>query len=172
VVYFLTRVEALDKPINSVVTIDAERARAEGDAADAALARGEVRGPLHGVPINPFLGRVAYLFPQGGGRVRAYLMYEADLPRLQSDHDTARFVAECVKTGLPPETYAGARPVGPLASFDMTESCVDHPYHDGVVLLGDAAGSSDPTCRPASTTQTYQTYPAGMSFVRKHMCSV
>ncbi len=50
--YFLARVEALDKPINSVVTIDAARARTEADAADAALARGEVRGPLHGVPIT------------------------------------------------------------------------------------------------------------------------
>jgi amidase len=49
---FLARVAALDKSINSVVTIDAERARTEADAADAALARGEVRGPLHGVPIT------------------------------------------------------------------------------------------------------------------------
>ena len=38
--YFLVRVESLDKTINSVVTIDAERARAEADAADVALARG------------------------------------------------------------------------------------------------------------------------------------
>jgi amidase len=50
--YFLARVETLDEPINSVVTIDAERARTEADAADAALARGEVRGPLHGVPMT------------------------------------------------------------------------------------------------------------------------
>src|ERR1700728_188674 len=50
--YFLARVEALDKPINSVVTVDAQRARTEADAADAALARGEVRGPLHGVPMT------------------------------------------------------------------------------------------------------------------------
>ena len=50
--YFLARVETLDKPINSVVTIDAERARTKADAADAALARGEVRGPLHGVPMT------------------------------------------------------------------------------------------------------------------------
>lgn len=50
--YFLARVAALDKPINSVVTIDAERARIEADAADAALARGEGRGPLHGVPMT------------------------------------------------------------------------------------------------------------------------
>ena len=50
--YFLARVEHLDKPINSVVTIDVERARAEADAADTALARGEVLGPLHGVPMT------------------------------------------------------------------------------------------------------------------------
>jgi amidase len=50
--YFLARVETLDQRINSVVTIDAERARTEADAADAALARGEVRGPLHGVPMT------------------------------------------------------------------------------------------------------------------------
>jgi amidase len=50
--YFLARVESLDKPINSVVTVDADRARTEADAADAALARGEVRGPLHGVPMT------------------------------------------------------------------------------------------------------------------------
>ncbi len=50
--YFLACVEALDKRINSVVTIDAERARTEADAADAALAHGEVRGPLHGVPMT------------------------------------------------------------------------------------------------------------------------
>jgi len=50
--FFLARVESLDKPINSVVTIDAERARREADEADAALARSENRGPLHGVPIT------------------------------------------------------------------------------------------------------------------------
>jgi amidase len=50
--YFLARVATLDKTINSVVTIDADRARAEATAADKALARSEVRGPLHGVPMT------------------------------------------------------------------------------------------------------------------------
>jgi amidase len=50
--YFLARVESLDKRINSIVTIDSDRARHEADAADAALARGEVKGPLHGVPMT------------------------------------------------------------------------------------------------------------------------
>jgi hypothetical protein len=75
------------------------------------------------VPMtNPFVGRIAYLFPQGAGRCRAYLMYEKELPRLQSENDSSRFVDECVKTGIPLETYAGARQIGPLASFDMSEN--------------------------------------------------
>ncbi|HVN27925.1 MAG TPA: amidase family protein, partial [Candidatus Binataceae bacterium] len=50
--YFLARVEKLDKPINSVVTIDRERAMKEARSADAALSRGKIRGPLHGVPMT------------------------------------------------------------------------------------------------------------------------
>jgi len=50
--YYLARVETLDPPINSVVTMDAARARVEADGADASLARGEIRGPLHGVPMT------------------------------------------------------------------------------------------------------------------------
>jgi amidase len=50
--HFLRRVEMLDKTIHSVVTIDADRARAEADEADRALARGERRGSLHGVPMT------------------------------------------------------------------------------------------------------------------------
>jgi amidase len=49
---FLSRVERLNPSLNAVVTLDAERARARADAADAALARGEVWGPLHGVPVT------------------------------------------------------------------------------------------------------------------------
>jgi amidase len=50
--YFLARVDRLDKSINSVVTLDVAQARREADAADAALVRGEMRGPLHGVPMT------------------------------------------------------------------------------------------------------------------------
>ena len=84
------------------------------------------------------------VIPQGRGRARAYLFYGTDLERLQGERDITRFVDECIKAGMPAEMYAGARAVGPLASFDMTETWVDHPYRDGVVLVGDAAGASDP----------------------------
>lgn len=96
--------------------------------------------------MNPMLGRVAYLFPQGERRVRAYLMYgEKDVGRLQGESAISGFTRACGQTGISAETYADARPVGPLASFDMTESWVEHPYREGLALLGDAAGSSDPT---------------------------
>jgi menaquinone-9 beta-reductase len=35
--------------------------------------------------------------------------------------------------------------IGPLASFDVSDTWVEHPYRDGVALLGDAAATTDPT---------------------------
>ena len=48
----LCRVEAVNGRVNAVVQLDAERALAGADAADAAVARGEPLGPLHGVPFT------------------------------------------------------------------------------------------------------------------------
>ncbi len=50
--HFLARVDKVDGPINAVVAIDAERARARAAEADAARARGESWGPLHGLPMT------------------------------------------------------------------------------------------------------------------------
>ena len=50
--FLLDRVERLNRPLNAVVTLDAERARREADAADAALANGHNLGPLHGVAMT------------------------------------------------------------------------------------------------------------------------
>jgi len=50
--HYLRRVEQFNPLINAIVTLDVERARQRADAADAALRRGEVWGPLHGVPMT------------------------------------------------------------------------------------------------------------------------
>jgi menaquinone-9 beta-reductase len=96
-------------------------------------------------PTNPDIGRAAFIFPQGNGRARAYLFYGDDLNRLQGEQDKASFVEQSINCGMPAEIYEGRRLPGPLASFDMTETWVDHPYRDGLALIGDAAGASDPT---------------------------
>lgn len=48
----LERVGRLNPAINAVVTLDEDRARRRALEADAALARGEVWGPLHGLPMT------------------------------------------------------------------------------------------------------------------------
>jgi amidase len=49
---YLQRIEAINPTLNAVVQVRAEAARAEARQADEALARGELRGPLHGLPFT------------------------------------------------------------------------------------------------------------------------
>jgi amidase len=48
----LARIERKNAELNAVVSLDVEGARRAAEAADVALSRREVRGPLHGVPIT------------------------------------------------------------------------------------------------------------------------
>ena len=48
----LARIEKVNPTINAVVQLAADRARAEAADADSALARGESKGALHGVPFT------------------------------------------------------------------------------------------------------------------------
>ena len=50
--HYLARIERWNPALRAVVSLDAERARHRADEADAALARGETWGPLHGLPIS------------------------------------------------------------------------------------------------------------------------
>ncbi len=50
--YFIERIERYDEKLNAVVVRDFERALEASRAADAALARGEDLGPLHGLPMT------------------------------------------------------------------------------------------------------------------------
>jgi 2-polyprenyl-6-methoxyphenol hydroxylase-like FAD-dependent oxidoreductase len=91
-------------------------------------------------------GREAILFPLGEKRARAYLIYEANAgPRLSGETAMPRFTAESVETGIPGEFYADVHAAGPLATFNGADHWIEHPYRSGLVLIGDAAASSDPT---------------------------
>ncbi|HEY0947756.1 MAG TPA: amidase [Opitutaceae bacterium] len=48
----LARIEAVNPKLNAVVTLCAERALLEAREADAALAKGQIKGALHGVPFT------------------------------------------------------------------------------------------------------------------------
>ena len=48
----IARIEAVDHAVNAMVARDFDRARVAAKAADAAVARGDVLPPLHGLPIG------------------------------------------------------------------------------------------------------------------------
>jgi 2-polyprenyl-6-methoxyphenol hydroxylase-like FAD-dependent oxidoreductase len=109
---------------------------------------------LPGAPVDvlasrfsPSRGLISWIFPQGGGRVRAYIgsHLEGGIGRLQGSRDIERFADISAELGVPREWFQNAKVAGPLATFDPTDSWIDHPYKDGVALIGDAAATSDPT---------------------------
>src|SRR5262249_35796017 len=111
---------------------------------------------LEGVPdrrgmgkfvFNPKFGLVAGLVPQSKNRFRAYLGYPADAKfSLNGIDKLSTFFAESRKVGpMFADTYTQAKSLGPLAAFDANYTWVDHPYRNGVALIGEAAAVSDPS---------------------------
>ena len=49
---YLDRLEKFNPEINAVISLDVQAARKRAKAADKALAKGQVWGPLHGVPVT------------------------------------------------------------------------------------------------------------------------
>jgi len=97
--------------------------------------------------FNPELGLVVATVPQMKQRWRAYLGYPVDSGlALQGSEKLKASLAESAKVapGIQ-ESYAKAESAGPLACFEAGENWVDHPYQNGVALIGDAAGTNDPT---------------------------
>ena len=48
---YLSRIEQVDPSLNSYITVTSEQARAEARQAEADIAAGNYRGPLHGIPV-------------------------------------------------------------------------------------------------------------------------
>jgi amidase len=132
--YFLARVDALDKPINSVVTVDPVRARTEADAADAALARGEVRGPLHGVPITikDSYQTAGMRTTSGAPELAAFIPEEDAWPVARLREAGAIMFG---KTNLP--IYAGD-----LQSYNEVFGTTNNPYDHSRTPGGSSGGSA------------------------------
>jgi len=98
--------------------------------------------------FNPELGMVLGMVPQTKERWRSYLGYPSGSygGGLTGSEKISTFLTEA-KRAVPmvAEAYAEAKSIGPLASFDVSESWAVHPYREGVALVGDAAATSDPS---------------------------
>ena len=132
--YFLARIEALDKPINSVVTVDAGKARAAADAADAALAHDGPRGPLHGVPMtikDSF--QTAGLRTTSGAPELAEFIPEEDAWPVARLREAGAVILG--KTNLP--IYAGD-----LQSYNAVFGTTNNPYNLSRTPGGSSGGSA------------------------------
>jgi menaquinone-9 beta-reductase len=86
------------------------------------------------------------VFPQAGGQVRLYGAWDVkDVHRFSGQGREQRFLDAFRLPCLPvPGALADATPIGPLAGCPMNDTWTDTVAVDGVVLVGDAAGWSDP----------------------------
>ena len=94
---------------------------------------------------NCATGEVVAYAPEGSGRARVYLVYWGESrARLQGAGDMGRLLRALEWTGVAGEYFSEAQQAGPLATFEGADHWAEHPYREGVALLGDAAASSDP----------------------------
>ena len=89
---------------------------------------------------------VFFVLPQRAGRVRLYLLWSHDQPRRfagpagpRSFLDSYRFA--CIPRS---DSIVQSRPAGPCATYPVYDTWTDQPMTDGLALIGDAAGYSDP----------------------------
>jgi len=92
-------------------------------------------------------GEVMYLiFPQGQGKVRLYVEYALkDRGRYSGAQGTRNLLAAFNADSLPGgEALSAATPSGPCKAYPSQHARLEHPYAPGAVLVGDAAGYTDP----------------------------
>ena len=111
-----------------------------------------VRGDMDtGDAVNMFIGQaagqIAAVTRIASDLYRLYFFHHIDAirGRLSGDRDVGAAFGYLRDAGVPGDWLVDAQPHGPLATFDGAHRWVERPYRDGVVLVGDAAGASDPS---------------------------
>jgi aspartyl-tRNA(Asn)/glutamyl-tRNA(Gln) amidotransferase subunit A len=112
----LDRIAQWQPRLNAFMAIEAEAALAAADAADAALARGESRGALHGVPL-----------------AHKDMYYEAGKVVTCGSHIRRDFVATVTSTALRHLKDAGTVRLGSLQMAEFAYGPTGHNSHYGAV---------------------------------------
>lgn len=160
---FLAQIAKHNQRINAVVTLDAEGALARAAQADAALARGERWGPLHGVPIT-----VKDAFATAGMRTTAGYAPLRDYVPAEDATAVARLKGAGAvllgKTNLPVLSgdYQSVNPI-----FGRT----NNPWNLGHVPGGSSGGSAAAIAAQFSALELGSDY-SGSIRVPAHYCGV
>jgi 2-polyprenyl-6-methoxyphenol hydroxylase-like FAD-dependent oxidoreductase len=81
-------------------------------------------------------------FPQRGGFARLYHCFPVEQRQRFNGRDRAKsLIAACDLSSLPDaERWLDSEPAGPCSTFPCSDTWVESPIVDGIVLIGDAAG--------------------------------
>ena len=92
-------------------------------------------------------GIATFWAPFGDKKSRTYFIYPGVAGRrgLSGKNKVPEFLQLVQAVGIPKDWLEGVESIGPLAEFDGADRWVDSPARNGVVLIGDAAASSDPS---------------------------
>ncbi len=96
--------------------------------------------------FDPASSHQTAVFPQGDGSARVYLGFAGEhRVRLSGKRDLGTFLEGVTVLLGDRDVFGAAEAVGPLATFEAEMRWIETPYADALVLIGDAAGYSDPT---------------------------
>jgi amidase len=130
----VARVERINPAVNAVVTFELERARGEADAADARLAKGELDGPLHGVPVTMKDALETEGIRSTGGATELHNNVPAqDAPVVRAVREAGAIVFG--KTNLP-------RWSGDIQSFNEMFGTTNNPWNLERVPGGSSGGAA------------------------------
>ena len=92
-------------------------------------------------------GFASFWAPLGQLKSRTYFVYPTAVGkrRLTGKEKVGEFLEALKAVGTPASWTEDARSIGPLAEFDGADRWIESPARNGVVLIGDAAASSDPS---------------------------
>jgi 2-polyprenyl-6-methoxyphenol hydroxylase-like FAD-dependent oxidoreductase len=107
----------------------------------------DLRGwPEHQLAIGTEGDLVFFVAPQSAGCARVYLMYPVEQRRRFAGPTGWRAFLDSFPLPCMPasEGIRRATPAGPCATYPMHDTWTDRPLGEGLALIGDAAGYSDP----------------------------
>ncbi len=132
--HIIARIERLNGTLNAVITQDLESALIAADAADAALARGDDVGPLHGIPITiKDALEVAGMRSTGGAIELRDNVPDHDAPVVQAVRDAGAIIFG--KTNLP-------RWSGDAQAFNEMFGTTVNPWNAARVPGGSSGGAA------------------------------
>ena len=131
---YLERIDAINPALNAVVQLVPEQARKQAQAADTALAKGELLGPLHGVPFtvkDSF--DTAGIISTGGTLGRKDFMPQQDATAIARLQAAGAIILG--KTNTPELTMAGE-------TDNLIYGRTNNPYDTDLSPTGSSGGSA------------------------------